>query len=74
MKEVNPEPLDGIVEVDETFVGGVQRGEHWKRSENNKKEIVVGIKQRGGELRFFHAECEVWNAGEIHQRKRERRR
>jgi transposase-like protein len=56
MKEVNPEPLDGIVEVDETFVGGVQRGKHWKRLENNKKEVVVGIKQRGGELRFFHAE------------------
>ena len=56
MKEVNPEPLDGIVEMDETFVGGVQRGKHWKRRENNKKEVVVGIKQRGGELRFFHAE------------------
>jgi transposase-like protein len=56
MKEVNPEPLDGIVEMDETFVGGVQRGKHWKRLENNKKEVVVGIKQRGGELRFFHAE------------------
>ena len=56
MKEVNPEPLDGIVEMDETFVGGVQRGKHWKRAENNKKEVVVGIKQRGGELRFFHAE------------------
>jgi transposase-like protein len=56
MKEVNPEPLDGIVEMDETFVGGVQRGKHWKRTENNKKEVVVGIKQRGGDLRFFHAE------------------
>ena len=56
MKEVNPEPLDGIVEMDETFVGGVQRGKHWKRLENNKKEVVVGIKERGGELRFFHAE------------------
>jgi transposase-like protein len=56
MKEVNPEPLDGIVEMDETFVGGVQRGKNWKRRENNKKEVVIGIKQRGGELRFFHAE------------------
>lgn len=55
MKEVNSEPLDGVVEIDETFVGGVQRGRHWKRRENNKKEVVVGIKQRGGELRFFHA-------------------
>jgi transposase-like protein len=48
--------LDGVVEMDETFVGGVQRGKHWKKLENNKKEVVVGIKQRGGELRFFHAE------------------
>jgi transposase-like protein len=56
MKEVNSEPLNGIVEMDETFVGGVQRGRHRKRAENNKKEVVVGIKQRGGELRFFHAE------------------
>jgi transposase-like protein len=56
MKEANPEPLDGIVEMDETFVGGVQRGRNWRRKENIKKEVVVGIKQRGGELRFFHAE------------------
>jgi transposase-like protein len=56
MKEINQEPLDGVVEIDETFVGGVQRGRHWKRNENNKKEVVVGIKQRGVELRFFHAE------------------
>jgi hypothetical protein len=52
MKEVNPEPLDGIVKIDETFVGGVQRGKNWRRRENNKKEVVVGIKQRGGKLLF----------------------
>ncbi len=58
MKEVNPEPLDGIVEVDETFIGGKLRGKNWKRLSNkeNNKQVVVGIKQRGGELRFFHAE------------------
>jgi len=48
--------LDGKVEMDETYVGGVQRGKHWKRLENNTKEVVIGIKQRNGELRFFHAE------------------
>jgi transposase-like protein len=56
MKEVNPEPLDGIVEMDETFVGGKYRGCDGRRNRLQNKEVVVGIKQRGGELRFFHAE------------------
>jgi transposase-like protein len=55
MKEVDPEPLDGVIEMDETFVGGKMRGKGvW--AGKNAKEVVVGIKQRGGELRFFHAE------------------
>jgi transposase-like protein len=47
--------LDGIVEIDETWVGGYKpgRGENYAKK---SKEIVIGIKQRGGELRFFHAE------------------
>jgi transposase-like protein len=55
MKEVNPEPLDGILEIDETFVGGKARGKNWKKYDNNKTP-VIGIKQRAGELRFFKAE------------------
>jgi transposase-like protein len=48
--------LDGTVEMDETYVGGRQhRGRGWNTSDNNK-EIVIGIRQRGGELRFFHAQ------------------
>ena len=55
MKEVDRPMLDGTVEVDETWVGGRERkGRGWNRKDNNK-EIVVGIRQRGGELRFFHA-------------------
>jgi transposase-like protein len=53
MKEVNPEPLDGVVEMDETFVGGAKRG---RENRLKNKEVVIGIKQRDGELRFFHAE------------------
>ncbi len=41
--------------MDETYVGGKQhRGRGWNTSDNNK-EVVIGIRQRGGELRFFHA-------------------
>jgi transposase-like protein len=52
--------LDGTLEMDETFVGGRQRSRsgHAGRipySESNKIP-VIGIKQRGGELRFFKAE------------------
>jgi transposase-like protein len=48
--------LDGTVEMDETYVGGKERGvgKGWNRPDNNK-EIVIGLRQRNGELRFFHA-------------------
>jgi transposase-like protein len=54
-KEDRPK-LGGTVEVDETFVGGIQRGHQHKAGHPEcKKEVVIGIRQRGGELRFFHA-------------------
>jgi transposase-like protein len=56
MKEVNPAPLGGVVEVDETWVGGKRQHIPEGVSTHYRKEIVIGIKQRGGELRFFHAE------------------
>jgi transposase-like protein len=57
MKEANPEPLTGVVEMDETYVGGVRRGFGKRgRPGRGEAEVVFGIKQRGGELRFFHAE------------------
>jgi transposase-like protein len=56
MQEANPEPLDGILEMDETYVGGKEKGSGKPgRPKNSKKQIVVGIKQRDGEARFFHA-------------------
>ena len=56
MKEVERPMLDGTVEMDETYVGGKQRcgTKGWNTPDNNK-EVVIGIRQRGGELRFFHA-------------------
>lgn len=45
--------LDGVVEVDETYIGGKHRGHKgmWK-----SKDVVVGIRQRGGDLRLVHVE------------------
>ena len=58
MAEASPGKLSGTVEVDETYVGGKPRrgtGYH-KRGRGTEKEIVIGIRQRGGDLRFFHAQ------------------
>ncbi len=47
--------LDGTCEVDETYVGGKQKGKGvWYGK--HSKQVVVGIRERGGDLRFFHAE------------------
>ncbi len=42
--------------MDETYIGGTYHGPHGKTNRLTNKEIVIGIKQRDGELRFFHAE------------------
>ncbi len=50
--------LDGTVEIDETYVGGkVKPGSirNHKRMNPRTKEVVIGIRQRNGELRFIHA-------------------
>jgi len=47
--------MDGICEVDETYVGGKKIGRGvW--AGKNAKEVVIGIREREGALRFFHAE------------------
>jgi transposase-like protein len=52
MLEVAPKKLGGTVEIDETYVGGKKR--RWRpRSE---KKVVIGIRQRNGDLRLIHAE------------------
>jgi transposase-like protein len=49
--------LYGTVEMDETYVGGIQRGHQDKAGHGqSKKQIVIGLRQRGGDTRFFHAE------------------
>src|SRR6185437_7957509 len=54
MLETNKPKLDGIVEIDETYVGGKNRG-RGKQLGMENKETVIGIRKRNGELRFFHA-------------------
>jgi len=54
MKEVDVPKLEGTIEMDETYVGGKKHGAG-VRGRGAKKEVVIGIRQRGGDLRFFHA-------------------
>jgi transposase-like protein len=54
MVEANKPKLTGTVEVDETYVGGRGHGKRGRGAAH--KEVVIGIRQRQGELRFFHAE------------------
>jgi transposase-like protein len=43
--------MDGTVEIDETYVGGKFR----KGMPHREKDVVIGIRQRGGQLRLIHA-------------------
>jgi transposase-like protein len=50
-------PLDGTLEADATFVGGKEKNKHADKRTGGKqggagKEIVLGVKQRDGELRM----------------------
>jgi transposase-like protein len=45
--------LTGTVEVDETYIGGKQRGH---RGQLKNKAAVIGIRERGGHLHFIKAE------------------
>ncbi len=54
MAEADKPRLIGKVEVDETYVGGRGHGlQH--RGRGTKKRPVLGVRQRNGELRLFHA-------------------
>jgi transposase-like protein len=55
MKEADRPMLGGTVEMDETYVGGKMLGRGSKAA-RDAKEVVIGLRQRGGDVRFFHAE------------------
>src|SRR6202030_2085567 len=52
MLETEPKKLDGTVEIDETYVGGKKR--KWRVRKN--LQVIIGIRQRNGDLRLIHAE------------------
>jgi hypothetical protein len=56
MEEPNPPKLTGTVEVDETYVGTKSRRPHHAGRSTKDKDIVIGIRQRGGPLRFIKAQ------------------
>jgi transposase-like protein len=49
MAEANPPKLKGTIEIDETYIGGKQRGNKGKLK---NKDVVIGVRERGGELRL----------------------
>jgi transposase-like protein len=51
MEEGSPVPLKGIVEIDETWIGGRKRK---RKGESNKlnKSMILGAVERDGEVRF----------------------
>jgi transposase-like protein len=51
------EKMSGIVEVDETYVGGLEGNKHWNKRLRSRwvegKVQVVGLKSRDGQIRAF---------------------
>jgi hypothetical protein len=49
MVDTDAPKLKGIVEIDETYIGGKQRGNPGKLK---NKDVVIGVRERGGQLRL----------------------
>jgi len=54
-------PLDGMVEADETFIGGKERNKHVNKRKGGTqggagKEVVFGMLDRDGDLRTLHTD------------------
>lgn len=48
--------LSGVVEVDETYVGGKTVRANGIGRKKGNKDIVVGLRERGGRVRFMHVD------------------
>ena len=53
MAQLNLPMLEGTVEVDETYIGGKERG---LQGVKKNKAAVVSLVERGGKVRSFHQE------------------
>ena len=51
MVDANAPKLTGVVEMDETYIGGKQRGH---KNKKRNKDVVIGIRERGGQVRLVH--------------------
>lgn len=56
MQEVSPTKLGGTVEIDETYIGTKSKKPRTRGRSTEEKDVVIGIRQRGGALRFIKAE------------------
>jgi hypothetical protein len=56
MVEENPSPLTGFVELDETYIGGksIRRGKKAQKPRNEKFDMVLGMRERKGRVRYVH--------------------
>jgi transposase-like protein len=46
--------MSGTIEIDETYVGGRTHGKGTQGRSLKSKEVVIGLKERGGRVRFVH--------------------
>jgi transposase-like protein len=51
MQDNDGPKMTGVVEVDETYIGGKQRGH---KSKLKNKDVVIGVRERGGPVRLVH--------------------
>lgn len=52
MRETNPQPLSGTIEVDETYVGGKPRYRVGMGNYRTRKQMVMAAIERGGDIRI----------------------